>query len=72
MPMDAGLRITSIVFYTPEEKVMTPAEAQRSGYGIVSTPSRLVLRGPHTASEMYTQNVSGAQATRFHEQGLNY
>ncbi|XP_053301387.1 uncharacterized protein LOC128460294 [Pleuronectes platessa] len=62
-PMDAGFRITSVVFFTPEEKVMTVAEAQRSGYGISSTPSRLVLRGPHTASEMYTQNVAGVPMT---------
>ncbi|CAB1445155.1 unnamed protein product [Pleuronectes platessa] len=61
--MDAGFRITSVVFFTPEEKVMTVAEAQRSGYGISSTPSRLVLRGPHTASEMYTQNVAGVPMT---------
>nr|XP_019963154.1 PREDICTED: uncharacterized protein LOC109642703 [Paralichthys olivaceus] len=62
-PTDAGFRIRSLVFLTPEEKVMTVAEAQRSGYGITSTPSRLVLRSPRTAPETYTQNVAGVPMT---------
>ncbi|GAA6228835.1 uncharacterized protein LOC108895975 [Lates japonicus] len=61
--IDAGFRITTIVFYTPVEKVMGVTEAQRSGYGIANTPSRLVLRSPKTTPETYTQNVAGVHMT---------
>lgn len=58
-PIDAGFRITTLVFFTPKERIMNVPEAQRRGYGIVNTPTRLVLRIPKTSPEMYTQNVSG-------------
>ncbi|XP_040920447.1 uncharacterized protein LOC121199644 isoform X2 [Toxotes jaculatrix] len=62
-PIDTGFRITTLVFFTPEEKVMTVTEAQRSGYGIANTPSRLVLRSPKATPETYTQNVAGVPMT---------
>uniref|UniRef100_A0A4W6F5T4 ZP domain-containing protein n=1 Tax=Lates calcarifer TaxID=8187 RepID=A0A4W6F5T4_LATCA len=61
--IDAGFRITTIMFYIPVEKVMGVTEAQRSGYGIANTPSRLVLRSPKTTPETYTQNVAGVHMT---------
>uniref|UniRef100_A0A8C9X083 Uncharacterized LOC116066419 n=1 Tax=Sander lucioperca TaxID=283035 RepID=A0A8C9X083_SANLU len=51
--------ITTLVFFTPKERIMNVPEAQRRGYGIVNTPTRLVLRIPKTSPEMYTQNVAG-------------
>ncbi|XP_039981930.1 uncharacterized protein LOC120789331 [Xiphias gladius] len=62
-PIDAGFRISTLVFFTPEEKIMKVTEAQRSGYGITNTPLRLVLRSPKTAPETYTQNVAGVPMT---------
>ncbi|KAI4802515.1 hypothetical protein KUCAC02_020348 [Chaenocephalus aceratus] len=47
-PMDAGFKITTVVFFTPEERVMQVDEAQRNGYGISSTPTRLVAGVPMT------------------------
>ncbi|KAI3363711.1 hypothetical protein L3Q82_001327 [Scortum barcoo] len=55
-PIDAGFTITTLVFFTPEERFMTVAEAQRRGYGIANTATRLLLRSPKTSSETYTQN----------------
>uniref|UniRef100_A0A3Q3LG07 Uncharacterized LOC113137211 n=1 Tax=Mastacembelus armatus TaxID=205130 RepID=A0A3Q3LG07_9TELE len=60
---DTGSRIMTLVFFTPEEKVMTVAKAQNSGYGIVNTPSRLVVRSPKTTPETYTQSVAGVPMT---------
>uniref|UniRef100_A0A3B4WA82 Uncharacterized LOC111661437 n=1 Tax=Seriola lalandi dorsalis TaxID=1841481 RepID=A0A3B4WA82_SERLL len=62
-PIDAGFRITTLVFFTPEEQTMTVTEAQRSGYGIANTPSRLVLRSLKTSPQTYTQNVAGVPMT---------
>ncbi|KAM6915037.1 zona pellucida sperm-binding protein 2-like [Xenentodon cancila] len=60
VPIDAGFRISTVVFFTPEgERVMSVSDAQRSGYGIGNTPTRLVLRSPMTAPETYTHNVAG-------------
>uniref|UniRef100_A0A665WCD2 Uncharacterized LOC115038229 n=1 Tax=Echeneis naucrates TaxID=173247 RepID=A0A665WCD2_ECHNA len=42
--IDGGFRITRLKFFSPVEKTMSVTEAQRSGYGIVNSPSRLVLR----------------------------
>ncbi|XP_037541468.1 uncharacterized protein LOC119418278 [Nematolebias whitei] len=58
-PLDAGFRVTTVLFFTPEgEKAMSVADAQRSGYGIGNTPTRLVLRSPIMAPEMYIQDVA--------------
>ncbi|XP_041815323.1 uncharacterized protein LOC121622432 [Chelmon rostratus] len=62
-PIDAGFRITTLVFFTPEERIMKAAEAQRSGYGIANTATRLLLRSPKTSPETYTQNVAGVPMT---------
>ncbi|KAF3850008.1 hypothetical protein F7725_019727 [Dissostichus mawsoni] len=62
-PMDAGFRITTVVFFTPEERVMQVDEAQRNGYGISSTPTRLVLRSPNPSRETYTKDVAGVPMT---------
>uniref|UniRef100_A0A3Q2DLN7 Zona pellucida protein AX 2 n=1 Tax=Cyprinodon variegatus TaxID=28743 RepID=A0A3Q2DLN7_CYPVA len=55
-PVDLGFRATTVVFFTPEgEKPMSVADAQRRGYGIRNTPTRLVLRSPMMAPETYMQ-----------------
>ncbi|XP_015225049.1 PREDICTED: uncharacterized protein LOC107081374 [Cyprinodon variegatus] len=59
-PVDLGFRATTVVFFTPEgEKPMSVADAQRRGYGIRNTPTRLVLRSPMMAPETYMQQVAG-------------
>lgn len=70
-PIDAGFSITTLVFFTPEEKIMKVAEAQRSGYGIANTATRLLLRSPKTSPETYTQNVSAPQFTK-HQTSLTW
>ncbi|KAK1796108.1 hypothetical protein P4O66_009197, partial [Electrophorus voltai] len=54
-----------MVFYTPKEKPMMLAEVQNAGYGVSSTPSRLVLRSPYNMPETYSQNVNGVQMEVF-------
>ncbi|XP_047429889.1 uncharacterized protein LOC124999149 [Mugil cephalus] len=58
-PLDAAFRITTVVFFTPEEWVMKAEDARRSGYWIASTPTRLVLRTPKNYPATYAQNVAG-------------
>ncbi|XP_068593470.1 uncharacterized protein [Cebidichthys violaceus] len=58
-PLDAEFKIKSIIFFTPEEKIMKVTEAQRQGYGISNTPTRLVLRSPLNSPETYIQKVAG-------------
>lgn len=53
--------MTAVVFFTPAETAVAVAEARRRGYGIASTDSRLVLRGPRASFETYTQNVRGTR-----------
>lgn len=65
LPIDAGFRITTLLFFTPEKKVMKVAEAHRNGYGIANTATRLLLRSPKTSPETYTQIVSGLHFTSF-------
>uniref|UniRef100_A0AAQ6IBX3 ZP domain-containing protein n=1 Tax=Anabas testudineus TaxID=64144 RepID=A0AAQ6IBX3_ANATE len=60
---EAGFRITTLVFFTPEERIMEVKEALNRGYGIANTPSRLVLRSPKTTPETYIQNVAGVPMT---------
>uniref|UniRef100_A0A3Q1IXC3 ZP domain-containing protein n=1 Tax=Anabas testudineus TaxID=64144 RepID=A0A3Q1IXC3_ANATE len=55
--------ITTLVFFTPEERIMEVKEALNRGYGIANTPSRLVLRSPKTTPETYIQNVAGVPMT---------
>ncbi|XP_034756365.1 uncharacterized protein LOC117961656 [Etheostoma cragini] len=58
-PVDAEFRLSTLTFFTPEERLMKVPEAQRRGYGIAKTPTRLVLRIPKTSPEIYTQTVAG-------------
>uniref|UniRef100_A0A667XXB4 Uncharacterized LOC115356181 n=1 Tax=Myripristis murdjan TaxID=586833 RepID=A0A667XXB4_9TELE len=58
-PSEAEFRMTTVVFFTPEERIMTVDQAQRRGYGVANTPTRLVLRSPTNAPETYSQDVAG-------------
>nr|XP_015802920.2 uncharacterized protein LOC107377668 [Nothobranchius furzeri] len=59
-PLDAGFRVTTVVFSTPGGEIpMSVADVQKRGYGIANTPTRLVLRSPLVAPETFTQNVAG-------------
>lgn len=60
-----GFRIAMLVFYTPAEKVMKVSEAQKRGYGVGNVATRLLLRGPTSSPETYTQDVSGSHFTGF-------
>ncbi|XP_059212870.1 uncharacterized protein LOC131991429 [Centropristis striata] len=62
-PIDSGFRITAIVFFTPEERLMKTREAISRGYGVANTPTRLVLRSPKTSPETFTQDVAGIPMT---------
>lgn len=44
---------------------MSVADAQRSGYGIGNTPTRLLLRSPMAAPETYIHNVSEMQSLSY-------
>ncbi|XP_066532751.1 zona pellucida protein AX 1 [Hoplias malabaricus] len=57
--------IWRMVFYTPKEKPMMLEDAQKAGYGVSTTPFRLVLRSPYNMAETYTQNVNGVQMSVF-------
>uniref|UniRef100_A0A3Q3KDK6 ZP domain-containing protein n=1 Tax=Monopterus albus TaxID=43700 RepID=A0A3Q3KDK6_MONAL len=62
-PVGSGFRTITVVFFTPEERLMSMTEAQERGYGITSTPSRLVVRSPRPAPETYTETVAGVPMT---------
>ncbi|KAM6954090.1 uncharacterized protein FYW47_013047 [Aplochiton taeniatus] len=57
--VDAPVGIWKMTFYTPTPKVMLLAEAQRAGYGAMTTPSRLVMRSPYGTPETYSEDVAG-------------
>ncbi|XP_057679147.1 uncharacterized protein LOC130907748 isoform X1 [Corythoichthys intestinalis] len=61
--INSRFTISSLVFFTPEEKKMTLQEAHIAGYGVANTASRLVLRSGKTASETYIQHVAGVPMT---------
>lgn len=56
--IDVPTNIWKMTFYTPEEKIMLLREAQKAGYGAMSTPSRLVMRSPYNTAETYSEDVS--------------
>uniref|UniRef100_A0A669B990 Uncharacterized LOC100695742 n=1 Tax=Oreochromis niloticus TaxID=8128 RepID=A0A669B990_ORENI len=58
-PIDAGYRITTVVFFTPEERIMKATEAHQRGYGVGNTPTRVILRSSRSALATYTQTVAG-------------
>ncbi|XP_028997903.1 uncharacterized protein LOC114850094 [Betta splendens] len=62
-PAVAGFRVTGLLFFTPEERMMTVSEALRRGYAVDNTPSRLLLRSPKNSPETYVQNVAGVPMT---------
>ncbi|KAK2856121.1 hypothetical protein Q5P01_004856 [Channa striata] len=62
-PTESALRMTTLVFFTPEERTMKLTEALKSGYGLASAPSRIVLRSRKTTPETYIQNVAGVPMT---------
>lgn len=35
-------------------------EAQQAGYGIMTTPHRLVMRSPYNTAETYSEDVSNS------------
>ncbi|XP_061561100.1 uncharacterized protein LOC133417379 [Phycodurus eques] len=57
--IDSGFKISSLVFFTPEEKKMTLQEAHKAGYGVANTASRFILRSCKSAPETYIQHVGG-------------
>ncbi|XP_034554945.1 uncharacterized protein LOC117823812 [Notolabrus celidotus] len=61
--IDTGFRITTLVFFTPEERIMNVADAQRNGYGIANTATRLFLRSSRFSPETYTESVAGVPMT---------
>ncbi|XP_036437925.1 zona pellucida protein AX 1 [Colossoma macropomum] len=53
--------IWKMVFYTPKEKPMMLGDVQKAGYGVSTTPTRLVVRSPYNMADTYSQNVDGVQ-----------
>uniref|UniRef100_A0AAR2IJ64 ZP domain-containing protein n=1 Tax=Pygocentrus nattereri TaxID=42514 RepID=A0AAR2IJ64_PYGNA len=53
--------IWKMVFYTPKEKPMMLRDVEKAGYGVKTTPTRLVVRSPYNMADTYTQNVDGVQ-----------
>ncbi|KAL6486534.1 hypothetical protein MHYP_G00059260 [Metynnis hypsauchen] len=53
--------IWKMVFYTPKEKPMILQDVIKAGYGVRTTPTRLVVRSPYNMADTYTQNVDGVQ-----------
>ncbi|XP_026146126.1 uncharacterized protein LOC113120496 [Carassius auratus] len=51
--------IWRMVFFTPNQKAMLLEDALRTGYGITTTRSRLVLRSGYDMPETYSENVNG-------------
>ncbi|MBN3301223.1 ZP2 protein, partial [Amia calva] len=71
--VSAAYRIWKVVFYLPVQKTMTASEAIESGYGLNTTPSRLVLRSAYNTSEsqinmMNSVSMSVIRATTFYKQ----
>lgn len=64
-PIDAGYIITTVVFFTPEERIMKATEAHQRGYGVGNTPTRVILRSSKSALATYTQTVSKLQIACF-------
>ncbi|XP_028858636.1 zona pellucida protein AX 1 [Denticeps clupeoides] len=60
-PITSLKHIWKMVFqYGPsKEKPMFLNEARDAGYGVATSPSRLIIRSPYDAREVYTENVAG-------------
>uniref|UniRef100_A0A4W5MP96 Zona pellucida protein AX 1 n=1 Tax=Hucho hucho TaxID=62062 RepID=A0A4W5MP96_9TELE len=48
-----------MTFHTPDPKVMLLTDAQRAGYGVMMTQTRLVIRSPYNTAETYSVEVAG-------------
>uniref|UniRef100_A0A8C1W2W2 Zona pellucida protein AX 1 n=1 Tax=Cyprinus carpio TaxID=7962 RepID=A0A8C1W2W2_CYPCA len=51
--------IWRMVFFTPNQKAMLLEDALRTGYGVTTTRSRLVLRSGYDMPDTYVENVAG-------------
>ncbi|XP_067239307.1 zona pellucida protein AX 1 [Chanodichthys erythropterus] len=51
--------IWRMVFFTPTQKAMVLEDALKTGYGVTTTKSRLVLRSGYDMPETYVENVNG-------------
>ncbi|XP_051510317.1 uncharacterized protein LOC127415587 [Myxocyprinus asiaticus] len=51
--------IWRMVFFTPKQKAMVLEDALKTGYGVTTTRSRLVLRSGFDMPETYVENVNG-------------
>ncbi|XP_063079888.1 zona pellucida protein AX 1 [Engraulis encrasicolus] len=60
-PVTSASNIWRMVFFTPKEKSMSLSDAQRAGYGVGTSPTRLFFRTPYNNSETYSENVAGVQ-----------
>ncbi|KAM9840234.1 zona pellucida sperm-binding protein 2-like [Aulostomus maculatus] len=56
---DAEHGIWKMTFYTPEPVVMVLREAEQAGYSAKATSTRLVVRGPYSTAETYSEDVAG-------------
>ncbi|XP_062406280.1 uncharacterized protein LOC134097420 [Sardina pilchardus] len=52
-------RLQKVIFYTPAQREVTPVELHTLGYGLYTSPTRLLIRGPHNTSATYSQDVAG-------------
>lgn len=57
--------IWRMVFFTPKQKAMQLEDALKTGYGVTTTKSRLVLRSGYDMPETYVENVSGNSSATF-------
>lgn len=53
------------MFFTPKQKAMQLEDALKTGYGVTTTKSRLVLRSGYDMPETYVENVSGNSSATF-------
>nr|XP_055041376.1 zona pellucida protein AX 1 [Misgurnus anguillicaudatus] len=55
----SSYNIWRMVFFTPKQKAMVLEDALRTGYGVMTTKSRLVLRSAYDLPETYVENANG-------------
>ncbi|XP_041951703.1 uncharacterized protein LOC121711898 [Alosa sapidissima] len=52
-------RLLKVIVYAPAQKEVTPVELHTLGYGLYTSPTRLLIRGLHNTSVTYSQDVAG-------------
>ncbi|KAL2082672.1 hypothetical protein ACEWY4_022490 [Coilia grayii] len=57
--MKSPFRLTEVIFYTPQDKTFSPMELSRLGYGLHTSPTRLLIRGPYNTTVTDNQEVAG-------------